>query len=187
MTTRNVRWLRCLSAVAGTAALSLLFQGCGYSLAGRGSFLPDYIRTIGIPAFANRTPLFNLETIMTEKVRSEFISRGKYHIVPETQNVDAVLTGQVTGVNITPLAFTTQQIASRYTVTMSASVELRDVRESRVLWENPTLVFRQDWDNQTGTQQQLDPAAFFGQDQNALDRITSEFARSIVSAILEAF
>ena len=28
---------------------------------------------------------------------------------------------------------------------------------------------------------------FFGQDQNALDRMSTEFARTIVSAILEAF
>ena len=32
-----------------------------------------------------------------------------------------------------------------------------------------------------------DPAQFFGQDQNALDRMSTEFARTIVSAILEAF
>jgi len=32
-----------------------------------------------------------------------------------------------------------------------------------------------------------DPAAFFGQDVTALDRISTDFARSIVSAILEAF
>ena len=31
------------------------------------------------------------------------------------------------------------------------------------------------------------PTAFFGQDQNALERMTTEFSRSIVSAILEAF
>lgn len=177
---------RCVLGVLGGGIAS---SACGYSLAGRGSFLPDYIRTIGVPAFANRTTLFNLETVMTEKVRSEFISRGKYRIVPETQNVDAVLTGQVTGVNIAPVAFSNQQIASRYTITMSASVELRDTRENKVLWENPSLVFRQDYDNPNpvNAQQALDPAAFFGQDQNALDRITSEFARSIVSAILEAF
>jgi hypothetical protein len=182
---------RRLLAVAALVATSVLFQACGYSLAGRGSFLPDYIKTVGVPAFGNRTNLFNLETIMTEKVRREFISRGKYKIVPETQDVDAVLTGQVTAVAITPVAFSTQQIASRYTITMSASVELRDTRENRVLWENPSLLFRQDYDNPNAQtipgQQALDPAAFFGQDQNALDRITSEFARSIVSAILEAF
>jgi len=162
-------------------------SACGYSLAGRGSFLPDYIKTIGIPTFANRTPIFNLETQMTQKVRSEFIGRGHYQIVPDAGNVDALLTGEISSINIQPVSFNTQQLASRYTITMTARVELRDVRENKVLWENPNLVFRQEYEAQSGGQAQLDPAAFFGQDQNALDRMTTEFARTIVSAILEAF
>ena len=36
-------------------ARAMLSRGCGYSLAGRGSFLPRHIKTIGIPTFANRT------------------------------------------------------------------------------------------------------------------------------------
>ena len=178
-----------LRRMAGAAALGaggLALSGCGYSLAGRGSFLPDYIKIIGVPPFANRTTLFNLETQMTDKVRAELIGRGKYKIVPNAQNVDALLNGEVTGVNIAPLSFTGQQLASRYVITMSARVELRDQREDKVLWENPGLIFRQEYEAQSG-QTALDPAAFFGQDQNALDRMTSEFARSIVSAILEAF
>jgi len=55
---------------------------------------------------------------------------------------------------------------------MSARVSLRDVRENKVLWENPNLVFRQEYEAQSG-QTQLDPSAFFGQDQNALDRMTN--------------
>jgi hypothetical protein len=58
--------------------------------------------------------------------------------------------------------------------------------ENKVLWENPALVFRQEYEAQSG-QTALDPTAFFGQDQNALERMTTEFSRSIVSAILEAF
>lgn len=178
-----------LVAVAAVAAPAGLMSGCGYSLAGRGSFLPDYIKSIGVPVFGNRTPLFNFETLITEKVRQEFISRGKYHIVPDDNNVDAVLTGEVIGVNIAPASYTVQQLASRYSITMSARVSLRDVREDKVLWENPSLIFRQDYDAQSAVNGQatIDPAAFFGQDRNALDRMTSEFARSIVSAILEAF
>ncbi len=80
-----------------------------------------------------------------------------------------------------------QQLASRYTITLSARVELRDSRENKVLWENPGLVFRQEYDAQGGATGAVDPSAFFGQDQNALDRMTTEFSRSIVSAILEAF
>jgi Lipopolysaccharide-assembly len=169
-------WVLC---AAGSA-------GCGYALAGRGSFLPAYIERIGIPAFGNRTPVFNLETLLTQKVRSEFIGRGKYQILPETTGVDALLTGEVTAVSITPVSFTSQQLASRYALTMTARIELRDMRENKVLWENPSVVYRQEYDATTG-KDSLDPAAFFQQDTNSLERISTEFARAIVSAILEAF
>jgi lipopolysaccharide assembly LptE-like protein len=160
--------------------------GCGYALAGRGSFLPDYIKTIGVPAFINRTTIFNLETLMTQKVRAEFIGRGKYQILPQQTGVDALLVGEITSVSIIPSSFSSQQIATRYALTMAARIELRDVRENKVLWENPSLLFRQEFDA-TGGRSVNDPTAFFQQDVNALDRITTDFARTIVSAILEAF
>lgn len=163
-----------------------LTSGCGYALAGRGSFLPASIQTIGVPAFANRTPVFNLETLLTEKVRAEFIGRGKYKILPDTNGVDAVLTGEVTSATLTPVSFTAGQLASRYAFTLSARVELKDARDNKTLWENQGLFFRQEYDAQSGTNA-TDPAAFFGQDVNALDRMSTDFARTIVSALLEAF
>jgi hypothetical protein len=161
-------------------------SGCGYALAGTGSFLPDYIKVIGVPTFANRTTVFNLETQLTQKVRSEFIGRGRYQIMPDASNVDALLVGEVSSVSITPTSFNTQQLASRYLIIMAARVELRDLRENKVLWENPGLLFRQEYEAQSNTNS-LDPATFFAQDVNALDRMSTDFARSIVSAILEAF
>ena len=160
--------------------------GCGYSLAGRGSFLPAYIHTIGIPTFANRTTVFNLETMLTQKVRAEFIGRGKYQILPDSTGVDALLTGEVTAVSIQPASFNPNQLASRYAITMTAKIELRDMRENKVLWENPSVMFRQEYDA-TGGRTAVDPASFFQQDTTALERMSTEFARTIVSAILEAF
>lgn len=185
----NAIWRRIAAGLAVTTMLAgsaLVSSGCGYSLAGRGSFLPDYIRVIGVPVFGNRTKLFNLEAQMTDKVRAELIGRGRYRIVPEATGVDAVLTGEVAGVDIQPMSFTNQQLASRYVIMMTARVELRDSRDNSVLWENPALVFRQEYEAQSG-QTPLDPTAFFAQDVNALDRMTTDMARTIVSAILEAF
>lgn len=182
-------WASLATAAAG-GVLAVGSAGCGYSLAGRGSFLPPEIKIIGIPPFTNRTPVFNLETQVTQKVRSEFIGRGKYQILPESTGVDALLVGELSSVLIQPASFTAQQLASRYAITMTARVELRDVKANMVLWENPSLLFRQEYDaptsSGTGTGN-IDPAAFLGQDANALDRMTNEFARAIVSAILEAF
>jgi hypothetical protein len=163
--------------------------GCGYALAGRGSTLPITIKTIGIPLFTNRTTVFNLETTLTMKVRSEFIGRGKYDILPEATGVDGLLTGEVTAVSIQPASINANQLASRYAITMVARVELKDMKTNMILWDNPSLVFRQEYDatgSQT-TQGAVDPSAYFGQDTNALDRLSTDFAKSIVSAILEAF
>jgi hypothetical protein len=174
-------------ALVWVLCLALAASGCGYSLAGRGSFLPAYIRTIGIPAFQNRSTVFNLETLLTEKVRAEFIGRGKYTVLPEATGVDALLTGEVTSVSVVPSSFNPQtQLASRYAITMTARIELRDVRENKVLWENPAVMFRQEYEATSG-RSATDPATFFQQDTDSLQRISREFARTIVSAILEAF
>ena len=161
-------------------------SGCGYALAGKGSFLPAYIQTIGVPTFTNRTTVFNLETMLTQKVRAELIGRGRYKILPESSGVDAVLTGEVVAATTAPASFTSTQIASRYVIIMVARVELRDLKDNKVLWENPGLTFRQDYEAQ-GATTALDPAALFEQDRDALDRISTDFARTIVSSILEAF
>jgi len=179
----------------GALALSLALlttQGCGYALAGHGSFLPSYIRQIGIPAFANQTSYFDIAQILTDKVRTEFIGRGNYKIVPETTGADAVLVGTITGISILPAAFGNQQQASRYTITVTANIELRDSRENKVLWSNPSMTVRDEIDA-TGTPVSsapsgaVDPAVFFNQSTSAVERVSDEFARSVVSAILEAF
>jgi lipopolysaccharide assembly LptE-like protein len=181
------RVLRGLALLGPFVMLPALGMGaCGYALAGKGSFLPSYIQTIGVPTFTNRTTVFNLETELTQKVRAEFVGRGKYKIVPDATGVDAVLTGEVLSATPSVASFTAQQLASRYSITVAARVELRDLRENKVLWENPSLIFRQEYEAQSGTSA-LDPAAFYGQDRGAFDRMSSDFARTIVSAILEAF
>src|SRR3954452_2886201 len=151
-------------------------NACGYALAGHGSFLPDYIKLIGVPAFANQTSYFDIAQILTDKVRTEFIGRGHYKIVPETAGADAVLVGTVTGISILPTAIGAAQQASRYTITVTANIELRDSRENKVLWSNPAVVVRDEIDA-TGTAVAttpgvaVDPAAFFNQETSAVTRV----------------
>src|SRR5215813_7154347 len=86
-----------------------LDSGCGYSLAGRGSFLPAYIKTIGLPLFANLTPVPDVERRITDKVRTELIGRGRYTIKSEQTGVDALLTGQIVAIGLAPAAVNQQQ------------------------------------------------------------------------------
>ncbi|MCL4811601.1 MAG: hypothetical protein KJ061_03900 [Vicinamibacteraceae bacterium] len=173
-------------ALAWVTAASAASSGCGYALAGRGSFLPDYIQTIGIPTLGNRTPVFEVEQQLTQRIRTEFIGRGRYKVIPETTGADAVLTGEITTIALNPSAFNDQQIATRYQIIVVLSVKFEDVRANKVLWENPTLVFRDEFDVSTGATA-LDAQAFFGTGSNATERVSTEFAKTVVSSILEAF
>ena len=165
---------------------SLVLQGCGYSLAGRGSFLPEYIETIGVPLFANNTRFFNVEQVLTQMVRSAFIGRGSYRVVPDEVGADAVLEGAITSIQIAPASFTDQQQASRYTITLQARITFRDLQADEVLWQDDGMVFTDEYEVATGGDA-LDPNAFFGQESNAIQRVAEDFAMTVVSSILEAF
>jgi outer membrane lipopolysaccharide assembly protein LptE/RlpB len=178
---RASAWLLLLALGLGPVALA----GCGYSLAGRGSFLPDTIKTIGIPQFVNQTTIFDLDRVVTQQVQREFASHGRYKIVPERTGADAVVIGTLRSWNATPSAFSNGQV-TRYTLTITASVEFRDVKEDKVIWQSPALQFREEYDlpPSGGT---TDVAAYFNQNQGALGRIAQNFAKTVVTSILEAF
>jgi outer membrane lipopolysaccharide assembly protein LptE/RlpB len=169
-------------------AVAFASNGCGYALAGRGSFLPSYIRVVGIPPIENRTPVQQIELVLTEKVRTEFIGRGKYRVATEATGADAVLAAEVMSISVQPVAFNQQQIASRYQFIMTMKATFTDTRTNMVLWSNDALVFREEYDlNTVAGSTVIDAGTFFDQERGSIDRIATDVARSVVTAILEAF
>ncbi len=161
--------------------------GCGYTLVGRGTFLPDYIETIGIPMFGNDTAAFEVEQLLTQEVRRAFIGRGPYRVVADAVGVDAVLNGAISDITIMPASFTADQQASRYIFTLTTRVEFIDLSTDEVLWENVALVFSDEYEVASGAGDIANVSAFFGQRSNAVERVAQDFAQTVVSSILEAF
>ena len=166
--------------------LAFVHAACGYALAGRGSFLPDYIRTVGIPPLENRTT-FQVEQMLTEKIRTEFIGRGKYSVVPTETGAQAVLTGSINSISVQPVGFTEQQLASRYLFTLAMSVAFTDATTYEVLWSNDPLTFRGEYDLQTRGNVAIEGTAFSDVERQSMERISTDVARTVVTAILEAF
>ena len=171
---------------AGIVFVILVNCGCGYTLTGQGAFLPDYIQTIGVPMFENATTIFEIEQALTQEVRSEFIGRGSYRVVATDTGVDAVLSGTINDISITPATFTAQQQASRYIFTLQAAIEFRDLTTGEILG-GQQLTFSDEYEVASGTGGELDATTFFGQQSNAVERLARDFATTVVSSILEAF
>ncbi len=171
----------------GLVIAAVVSAGCGYSLAGRGSFLPDHIRTVGIPQLENRSTFLQVEQVLTEKIRAEFIGRGRYRVVAEATASDAVLIGEISGISVEPVGFTDQQLASRYLFVLTMSVRLTDARTHDVIWANDAMTFREEYDLTTRSGGAIEGAVFVDQERSSFDRIATDIARTVVTAILEAF
>jgi outer membrane lipopolysaccharide assembly protein LptE/RlpB len=169
-------------ALLALSAFSLLVCGCGYRAAGRASRLPAELRTIAVPGFVNQTPTFRIEQQLTAAVVREFISRTPYRIAHEEgDSADAVLRGTVLSAELAPATYDSETgRASSALVTVTLKVSLVD-RNGKVLYENRNYVFRQQY------QVSREISSFFEEESPALERLAQDFARTLVSNIVEAY
>jgi len=162
--------------------LSFTLVSCGYHVAGRADMLPKNIKTIAIPAFGNTTTRYRLGELLTGAIAREFISRTRYQIVAEPDQADAVLTGTVTSFVSYPTTYdpVTGRASAVQTIVLLA-ITLRDHATNAVLFDRPRMEFRQIYEIS------VDPQTYFDESGGAMDRLSSDVARSVVSAILEKF
>ncbi|MHB8754307.1 MAG: LPS assembly lipoprotein LptE [Candidatus Acidiferrales bacterium] len=165
------------------AALACVFAiGCGYHVAGRAARLPSTWHTIAVPAFVNRTPTYRIEQRVTNAVVHELLARTKYRVVPRAAGADAVLRGEITGIEAVPLLFdATSGHVTTMLVTLKLKVSLVDEATKKVVYRNDNFVFRDEY------QISGDVNSFFQEEGPAMGRMSRDFASDLVSAILEDF
>jgi outer membrane lipopolysaccharide assembly protein LptE/RlpB len=172
-----MRWW-CAVCLAVLAAAG----GCGYHTAGSAVQLPENVKTIAVPAFTNVTTTYRIEQMLTASVVREFTTRTHYHILNEPgEAADATLRGTVISTSASPLTYNsaTGQAAS-VLVVVSMKVSLTD-RQGKVLYQNPSYLFREQYEVSQ------DLASFFEENSPAYRRLSQDFARTLVSNILEGF
>jgi outer membrane lipopolysaccharide assembly protein LptE/RlpB len=156
--------------------------GCGYHTAGHSAQLPESVKTIAVPAFVNETTTYRIEQMLTASVVREFTTRTHYRILNDpSEAADATLRGTVLSTSASPLTYNsaTGQAAS-VLVVVSAKVSLTD-RQGKVLYQNPSYLFREQYEVSQ------DLTSFFEEDSPAYRRLSQDFARTLVSNILEGF
>jgi outer membrane lipopolysaccharide assembly protein LptE/RlpB len=177
------RHAACLPTVFLLAlAISMTMTGCGYHTAGHVVQLPDNIKTIAIPAFKNETLTYRIEQMLTASVVREFTTRTHYRILNDaSQDADATLRGTVLSTTTSPLTYDTATgRTASVLVVVSMKVTLTD-RSGKVLYQNPAYLFREQYEVSQ------DLASFFAEDTPAFRRLSQDFARTLVSNILEGF
>jgi len=169
--------LACSAALA--AALGV---GCGYRIGGRADTLPRSLRSIAIPAFGNSTTRYRLTEQLPSAVAREFVARTRYRIVSDVNAADAVLIGAVVGYNAYPTTYdpvTGRASAAQLSVLLD--VTLRERATGTVLFSRERMEFRERYEIS------VDPNTYFEESDSALERLSRDVARTLVSAVLERF
>ncbi len=166
----------------GLLAAPLAGWGCGYSVAGKATAIPEEIRSIAVPPFENSTTEYKIEQYVTQAVKRELLSRTRYAVVNRENDADATLHGSVVFFLALPQNFDPE--SGRATAVMTLTrlhVSLWDRRRGEPVYENPQLEHRERYEVS------FDPEAYFEERQAALLRSSQSMARTLVSAVLEGF
>lgn len=170
------------TALLAIVTSCVVVVGCGYHTAGHAVNLPDNIQTLAVPTFTNDTQTYKIEQLLTGAVVRELVTRSHYHVLDQaSSDADATLRGTVTSTYTSPLTYDSRTgRAASVLVIVGMRVSLID-RRGKVLYENPSYLFREQY------QVSRELTSFFEEDTPALQRLSQEFARTLVSNVLEGF
>jgi hypothetical protein len=164
----------------------LLLLSCGftecYKPVGRGEALPKHIKTLAIPAFQNQALRFKVEQRFTSAMVDEVLRRARaLDVVAEPRDADAVMLGTVKSFYIRPVVLDDLGRARVFEVIISLALTVRDQTKNKILYDNQNVIFRDQYEIST------DPQQFFSEEGPAVDRVARDFAKSVLTTILEGF
>jgi lipopolysaccharide assembly LptE-like protein len=174
---------RLLALTLALAAAS----SCGYGLVGRGVVSDPTIKRVGVPLFRDVSGKPGLDQKITQKVIEELLRRGRFQVVQTASGVDAVLDGEFSyashpvGYASTSEAEASRTQAARYQNTVTAKIRYTKTGSTDPIWANDNFTYHDEY------ALPADPSLLVDQESQALDRLATGFARSLVAAILEAF
>jgi hypothetical protein len=170
--------------VVSLAALLLCvssFTEC-YKPVGRGDHLPKHIKTIAIPPFQNPSLRFKVEQRFTSAMIDEVLRRARsLNVVSTPENADAVMLGTIQNFFLRPVVLDDIGRARLFEVTIIVGLLVRDQTKNKIIFNNQNYIFRGEYEISG------DPTTFFSEEGPAVDRIARDFAKSVMTTILEGF
>jgi len=174
-TGRYVSSLLCVLCVA-------FLTSCGYqATTAKHNGLPQ-VHTLAVPAFVNQTRSYRVEQVLTSAIVRELTTQTNYKVINEDDpDADATLKGVVVQTQTAPVTYdsTTGRVSTALVI-VNMKVSMVD-KKGTVLFENPNYIFRDEY------QISRELSSFFEEETPALDRLSRDVARSLVSNILEGF
>ena len=120
--------------------------------------------------------------LLASAITREFISRTRYQITAEPEHADAILTGAVVNFFSYPTIFDPATgRATGVQVFLIMQLSLKEKATGKILFNQPNMTVRERYEIS------VDPKVYLDENETAMDRLSRDAARTIVSSILERF
>jgi hypothetical protein len=163
--------------------LGVALSSCGYHVAGQANLVPKTVHTIAVPPFGNATVRYKLSDLLPEEISREFIARTHYQVVNDPTQADAVLRGTVIGYLAYPTLI--DQATGRTSglqINVKMEVSLVERSTGKVIFARPYYEAHERYELSVTNNLQ-----YFDESGAALQRLSKDVARDLVSSILENF
>jgi len=168
--------------MSACATVLFVLTSCGYHVAGKADLMPKSIHTIAIKPFHNNTQRNDLARLLPADISREFISRTHYKVISDDKQADAVMEAAIT--DFVSFSTTSDPVTGRSTgaeVILHLNVYLTERATGKSLFQRTGYEFRERFEISEN------PATYFDESSTAVQRLATDAARSIVTAILENF
>ncbi len=174
------------AATVPALAAALALGGCGYTLVGKASNIPEDIRSVFLQPFENRTGRVEVEQFLTQAIADELVTRPRFDLVATEAEADALIRGTVTGFRVAPITFTSDGRAQEYELAIVVDVSFRRVpspaaEEGEVIWANDRYQFKESYEVESAD------SDFFDRENLAIEDSAERFADTMVTDLLEGF
>ena len=160
-------------------SMSPLLSGCGYT---NRAMLPNNIRSIAIPPFANKIPpgqVFTyepgIEIDVTEKVIKRILFDGNLKVT-KLEKADARLEGELIHYYQEGTRFNSQEGVSEYRLYVVCHLRLIDQRNNEVIWDESAF---------SGDTEYFIEGSNAKPERTAVDSAIDDLAKNVVNRIVE--
>ena len=192
--------MKVMKRVSAVLIVLWFLSSCGYHIAGTSAppappaaagakapaatpaaGIPKNVHTIAIEPFHNGTQRPDIPRLLSSNITREFISRTHYKVVADPKQADAVLAGAIG--NFMSFSTTADPVTGRSTgaeVILQLNIYLTE-KSGKSIFQRTGYEFRERYEISENV------STYFDESGTAIQRVTRDAARSIVTAILENF
>jgi hypothetical protein len=152
-------------------------------VAGQANLVPKTVHTVAIPPFGNATIRYKLSDSLPQALSRELVSRTHYEVINDPTQADAVLRGTVVGYAAFPtLIDQGTGRTSGLVINLRLDVSFVERSTGKVIFARPNFDVHERYELSATNNYQ-----YFDESGAALERLSKDVARDLVSSILDNF